>query len=358
LMTHWHNGSLPSALLTFLRSPQVRKIGVKVSADMKRLYENCQFNNGEQPFVGAVNLGNLAKDRNVTAKASASLVDLTATVLWRFLPKDPTIRVSTAWDSRELSQEQIDYASLDVYAMWSVYQALVAMPTGGKVSESTPGGVAIALLSSDQSLIVAYGHVTPDRPKKYLGMNVTKTKALMTVTNILIPGHIVPGDTLPSRVDTPFTEFPAPPFILLCKTKHLRIQTNENASSAPPSIPESLPAPIIPSSSSCSVSVSHPDSFSPSSSANPITAPTEEISDGMSRWYEDAEATDTPEQTVSTSSADPIGLRQANLLSNELPGAGTADILCSRVLGDIWHLMDQFPISMHHGLRRPFARAL
>jgi hypothetical protein len=27
-------------------------------------------------------------------------------------------------------------------------------------------------------------------------------------------------------------------------------------------------------------------------------------------------------------------------------------------LGDIWHLMDQFPISMSHGLRRPFARAL
>jgi hypothetical protein len=30
----------------------------------------------------------------------------------------------------------------------------------------------------------------------------------------------------------------------------------------------------------------------------------------------------------------------------------------SRVLGDVWHLMDQFKISLHHGLRRPFARAL
>jgi hypothetical protein len=28
------------------------------------------------------------------------------------------------------------------------------------------------------------------------------------------------------------------------------------------------------------------------------------------------------------------------------------------IKGDIWHLFHQFPISLHHGLRRPFARAL
>jgi hypothetical protein len=35
-----------------------------------------------------------------------------------------------------------------------------------------------------------------------------------------------------------------------------------------------------------------------------------------------------------------------------------SSVLRSRVLGDIWHLMDQFPILTHHALRAPFARAL
>jgi hypothetical protein len=40
------------------------------------------------------------------------------------------------------------------------------------------------------------------------------------------------------------------------------------------------------------------------------------------------------------------------------PGSGASLEIRSRVLGDIWHLMDQFKISVHHGLRRPFGRAL
>ena len=36
----------------------------------------------------------------------------------------------------------------------------------------------------------------------------------------------------------------------------------------------------------------------------------------------------------------------------------SAQVVRTRVLGDIWHVFHQFPISLHHGLRRPFARAL
>jgi hypothetical protein len=55
---------------------------------------------------------------------------------------------------------------------------------------------------------------------------------------------------------------------------------------------------------------------------------------------------------------DPLSDIQAQSLQH-LPRLASPDTpIRSRILGDVWHLMDQFKISLHHGLRCPFARAL
>lgn len=84
------------------------------------------------------------------------------------------------------------------------------------------------------------------------------------------------------------------------------------------------------------------------------------VNDGH-HWYEDIENdTLTPnEQHPATSFRDPAAHTKAHqLLKKATTEANSQDVLCSRVLGDIWHLMNQFPIAQAHGLRRPFARAL
>jgi hypothetical protein len=65
---------LPSSLLVVLHSKRVRKIGVQVKADLIRLYKDCGFadSTNEQPFIGALELGSMAKDRNVTDHRAAS----------------------------------------------------------------------------------------------------------------------------------------------------------------------------------------------------------------------------------------------------------------------------------------------
>jgi len=73
---------LPSSLLVVLRSKRIHKLGVQVKADLTRLYNDCGFkNSSELPFLGALELGSMAKDRNVTDHARVSLSDLTALVL-------------------------------------------------------------------------------------------------------------------------------------------------------------------------------------------------------------------------------------------------------------------------------------
>ena len=70
------------------------------------------------------------------------------------------------------------------------------------------------------------------------------------------------------------------------------------------------------------------------------------------------EAAQPDEQEVQHSQPDPAADARGQQLDKlrRLPLLDA--IIRSRVLGDIYHLMALFKISVHHGLRRPFARAL
>ncbi|TFY76543.1 hypothetical protein EWM64_g7467, partial [Hericium alpestre] len=78
-------------------------------------------------------------------------------------------------------------------------------------------------------------------------------------------------------------------------------------------------------------------------------------------WHEDIEYDPAVEQAPEASSSDAASAQRAEQLHsmvNPPNSSDTPSIIRSRVLGDIWHLMDQFKISVNHGLRRPFAHAL
>lgn len=191
---------MPSGLLTFFHSPHIRKVGVKISADLKRLFHDCGFIEGkDQPFEGAVELGKIAKETGAAMQANIGLLDLCASILKHFLSKEVDIRVSLSWDQNPLPDAHIQYAALDAFATWQVFKALQGGNIGNAVDASTIGGTPVALFSSDNSRIVAHGHIVPERPAKYQGVNITKTRLLVVVSEVLVPGHLVPGDLLPGK---------------------------------------------------------------------------------------------------------------------------------------------------------------
>ena len=209
-------------LLAFLHASQIHKVGVKVSGDLKRLFRDCGFvEEQDKPFQGATELGKMAKEQGVASTANIGLADLCATVIKHFLTKEADIRVSSSWDMNPLPQSHISYAALDVYATWLVFKALMSSgPTVGKsVDASTPGRTTVSLFSADGSRIVAYGQILPDRPSKSKGINVTKTRVLIVVNTIVVPGHLVSSDLLPGNEDLPLSVFSPTPFQLLCKAK-------------------------------------------------------------------------------------------------------------------------------------------
>jgi hypothetical protein len=236
-----------------LSASHIRKVGVQVTADLKRLFKDCGYIEGrDQPFVGALELGRMAKECGAASKANIGLADLCGSVLKRFLPKDPDIRISALWNIDPLPSSHSDYAALDVYAAWKVFHTLTSSTFGDLVDISTPGGTAVALFSSDNSRAVAYGTIALERPPKYLGVNVTKTRILLNVNEILAPGYLISEDLLPGKDNLPLSAFLPTPFTILCKAKHLRIRHNTlpiQASVKPtPSLPKTkdVSAPPIP----------------------------------------------------------------------------------------------------------------
>lgn len=78
------------------------------------------------------------------------------------------------------------------------------------------------------------------------------------------------------------------------------------------------------------------------------------------QWHHNSDIVMSSDQLLSASQPDTLSAARAEAIHSQLvaqPLDGSS-IIRSRVLGDIWHLMDQFYIAVHHGLRRPFARAL
>jgi hypothetical protein len=175
-----------------------------------------------------------------------------------------------------------------MFLLRGVYSSLLQKSVGAAVNSTTPGGTLVSLLSADQSLVVAHGHVTPDRPPRHLGVNVTKTRVLVTVTSIIIPGHIVSGELLPSHADTPLSEFPQVPF------KHaLQGQASSYTIIRSGKLNDTSP-PVSPTTASNS----HPISLlsEPSQVEGPRNPdqPTSEVQQEL--WFEDLDDVDLSEQ--------------------------------------------------------------
>ena len=333
-----------------------------MQADLTRLFNDCGFSwTDERQFEGALELGELARERNAIERRNASLVDITAVVLKRYLPKDPAIRTSMRWDDPTLSAEYEAYAALDAYAAWAIFQSLSIIPTSGSttLASITTPGTRVRLVTRNGTLSVAYGYISQHQPKHFNGVKVTSGRIVVTLESIIIPAYRVRAELLSTHQDMPLSAFGSQlPFSLLCCIRDLRASPidpgpSQSHTNIPLMAPSSL-QPTKPKSLGDGGNSAESESHEQECDKCDVVCNCEILSSESCRYDPNLE------QSIASAEKDSGSLQKAQALDEMMTGMQGVEegVIRSRVLGDIWHLMNQFKISVHHGLRRPFSRAL
>lgn len=266
-------------------------------------------------YRGAIELARLAKQRGVMPTAHASLSALVARTIGQYLEKDQSIRVSSEWDRRILSNEQVRYAATDAYAGLAVYEYLIRIPAPGNIPVHPAPGLPISLWHDDGSRIVAHG-IIGNQVDILNDINVTPTRIVVTVQQVVVPSTVVMVRR--SQQLTPATI----PFDLVVLRR--KVQTRHTPIPTEPQAPN-LPAPVNSSDEGTSSTPSQ-DSSHPPVANNDNMPMEEEDSDSVATLLAAAEAPDNS------------------------TGDDSADAIATALL--------EIPISRVHALRRPFARAL
>ncbi|KAJ7170171.1 hypothetical protein C8R46DRAFT_1266577 [Mycena filopes] len=323
-------GILPEKLKDVLTNPNILKVGRAVSGDLKHLQEACH---SLAPFVGAVDLAQLAKDRLVVSSAKIGLADLCAKVLGKRVDKNVAERVSSAWEA-DLSQSQIRYASLDVHACRCIYDKLITIPVPSPLPTPVAVGTPVLLFHDGHARLIARGTIT-SLEGQYDQINLSRTRCLVEVTEVVVPAAVI---TTHRR--TALQDFGPAPFNVVCLRSHLRLASDLNLPTIAP-----LTLPSLPSTSNTPPNLPSPD---------------EEPQLGVLLSEElDAAGVHDPRALDNVQSDTDSQQEGAQVLAEARINWGIwKTLIRSRVIKDAFHIFNMFYISVVHGLRVEFARAL
>ena len=245
------------------------------------------------------------------------------------------------------------HAVLEVYAMWSLYTTLTTVKLPERVTSSASAGTPVVMHAPDGRAI-AQGVIALDRPATFNGVNVTKSRVIMIVQEVYVPGYLISPTLSSSHTPTPLSAFGQPPFSILCQANHL--ETNPAAAI----IGNHLQPPGAVGPDLQEASEMHPCGLD-HASFDPLLLDSPPFVLGHESNFDVFSAADiSSEQPISDSMVDPTVLTMIDQMVIDVLqyDLHSQSLTRSRFKGDIWHLFHQFNILLSHGLHQPFARAL
>jgi len=139
LLFHICSCQLTPSLLQVLKCPNIFKVGVNINGDVLKLERDYPELLGHNSIQGCCDVREICRLLNLR-DAPCSLAALTTRYIKLTLPKPDNIRKGN-WERVPLSRSQADYAALDSYATYRVFEAVImesCMPEGGNEGENTP----------------------------------------------------------------------------------------------------------------------------------------------------------------------------------------------------------------------------
>lgn len=313
------NDRFPVLLKQFLEHDQVQKVGVNILADVRKMQTDYGIT-----VNNVMDLRQIAKSRGLASTVNMSLEALCGIVLKLSLTKDSNARTSN-WERQQLSDAQIQYAAMDVWCGLKIYEHCITRELINSIPtmEQLNPGVRVKVLAkyglNEQS--VAEGIIATDIPERYTRYSTTGTHTFVQIQRVLASNA-----RLPIRIDlngiviATFGDLAPFQAIIPIHKKYLRLFIDENVE---------------------------------------IQQSTAQQTDG------DATEPDLIQETYLTC-INELEILENGTISTEMspqtfigPAINQPDsILYSRVLQDIFHVMQRFDLNQSHGLHKDFYRAL
>jgi len=346
LKEHISNKSFPAQLITFLANPQIIKVGRNVLLDLKYLQEDST---SSIAFVGGIDLAHRAKEKGIINDARASLSDLCIKVLSAVLPKDFNMRVNAEW-SGDLNQDQIQYAALDAWASLKIYQKLenIRVPVSIDFTSNVPAGTKVFIYQQDRTNIIAHGTISPDIISNYQGVNITKTRILVQVVHVYVPGAI-----MSLHQNQPITSFGPVPFNIVCRKTQLKTY-----------VPNFIPIKSHNTTNVQNQMIDESDIINPlaelisedNSNIHGVNLDLENLNIGFNEINSGPEI--AADINLAHHAIDHPALNDYKALLHSLTAVPWPPEIRSGVLKDIFHVFHMIYIPKSHGLRVTFSQAL
>ncbi|KAI4344949.1 hypothetical protein L6164_012124 [Bauhinia variegata] len=125
---HIFHSGIPQCLQLLLEDPTVSKVGVGITGDARKVFKDYNVS-----VKGVEDLSFHANRKLGREPRSWSLVSLTELLVSKQLQKSQKIRMGN-WETRFLSQKQLDYAATDAFASWYLYQVIRNLPDTQEVA--------------------------------------------------------------------------------------------------------------------------------------------------------------------------------------------------------------------------------
>ncbi|ORY51285.1 hypothetical protein BCR33DRAFT_846120 [Rhizoclosmatium globosum] len=191
--------TLPSNLISMLKSPDIIKVGKQVGGDVSKILRDYV---GPKPtVVGTLELGRYLKERGLILKAGIGLQAIVAQVLKKYLSKDDTLRLSN-WEQLTNNSPECEYAAKDINASQQVFEVASKFPLVGAPLKNPQSGDKLSIFSMDKRRKVADG----------VFVAVRNHKAIVSITKVYVPSAKATGNqtfgslSIPAEIDVEFSQ--------------------------------------------------------------------------------------------------------------------------------------------------------
>ncbi|KAL9536765.1 hypothetical protein MBANPS3_012383, partial [Mucor bainieri] len=326
--------SLPPSLVELLTDESIKKVGRNVGGDLARIARGYGTIG-----TGALELGAFCSARKCIPTGTLSLSEISSIVLGAKISKDERL---SAWNCEELSNEQQKYAAIDAWAGLAIYDAVKDIAVTGKrlfAKNDYLPGTFVALKPPRSKVAVAYGEIIADSTAPKLKRNMITVKILV----LKVPGYVLPrdgsNDSAPAVALDTLGDLP----IIVNIPKNLLMTEDRAKAMSESSERHSSSLPVSAPSGSTAASPDEPPFRATSTSSSSAVAQT-----AFEQLF--ASARNTVDKAGFFYGFD-LFLSLGTVSSEE-----SSTRVYTRVVKDIFHLMDMIKPYKRHGLYKEFTR--